>query len=248
MPRQARGAPAPEQQHGKWRVVPRHDGKMGGDPRMTPVWAAVPVKEFTGAKQRLSGMLSPAEREILAATMLEDVLAALAGASRLAGILVNTVDPRATDLARRYGARVVTEDPRDGHTAAVMGMARVIQREGLGALLTLPGDIPGATSAEVNAVVSSCLDAPSFTIAPAHDELGSNAVLCNPPGVIPLRFGDDSFFPHLMTSRAHGIEPTIVRVPGIGLDIDNPVDLRAFARSPVSARTRTRVMLGRLGL
>jgi len=143
---------------------------------------------------------------------------------------------------------VVAEDPRSGHTPAVMGMARVIQREGLGALLTLPGDIPGATSAEVNAVVSACLDAPSFTIVPAHDELGSNAVLCNPPDVIPLRFGDNSFFPHLATARAHGIEPTIVRVAGIGLDIDNPVDLLAFARSPVSARTRTQALLDRLGL
>jgi 2-phospho-L-lactate guanylyltransferase len=215
---------------------------------MTRVWAAVPVKAFSGAKQRLSGMLSPGEREVLAATMLEDVLAALAGADRLAGVLVNTIDPRAAGLARRYGARVVAEDPCDGHTAAVMGMARLIEREGLGALLTLPGDIPGATSAEVNAVVSACLDAPSFTIAPAHDELGSNAVLCNPPGVVPLRFGDDSFFPHLMTARVHGIEPVIVRVPGIGLDIDNPVDLRAFARSPVSARTRTLGLLAAFGL
>ena len=215
---------------------------------MTRVWAAVPVKEFTGAKQRLSGMLSPAQREVLAATMLEDVLAALAGARRLAGILVNTVDPRAAELARRYGARVVAEDPRNGHTAAVSGMATVLLRENLGALMTMPGDIPGVTAAEVDTVVSSCPDAPSFTIAPAHDELGSNAVLCNPPAVIPLRFGDDSFFPHLMTARAHGIEPTIVRLPGIGLDIDNPVDLRAFMRSPVAARTRTRTLLDQLGL
>lgn len=214
----------------------------------TRVWAAVPVKEFTGAKQRLSGMLSPAHREILAATMLEDVLAALAGSTRLAGILVNTVDPLATDLAHRYGARVVAEDPRNGHTAAVSGLARIILRENLGALMTLPGDIPGATSAEIDAVVSSCPDAPSFTIVPAHDELGSNTVLCNPPEVIPLRFGDDSFFPHLITARSHGIEPTIVRCPGIGLDIDHAVDLRAFMRSPVSARTRTRALLDRLGL
>jgi 2-phospho-L-lactate guanylyltransferase len=215
---------------------------------VTPVWAAVPVKEFTGAKQRLSGMLSPAEREVLAATMLEDVLAALAGATRLAGILVNTVDPRAADLARRYGARVVAEDPQAGHTAAVEGMARVLLAEKLGALMTLPGDIPGVTAAEIDIVVSSCPAAPSFTIVPAHDELGSNTVLCNPPGVIKLRFGDDSFFPHLMTCRAHGIEPTIVRLPGIGLDIDHAVDLRAFMRSPVSARTRTRALLDRLGL
>ena len=61
--------------------------------RMIDVWAAVPVKAFTGAKQRTASLLTPEQREVLAATMLEDVLSALAGATRLAGILVNTVDP-----------------------------------------------------------------------------------------------------------------------------------------------------------
>ncbi len=211
------------------------------------VFACVPVKEFTGAKQRLSAFLSPEQREILAATMLEDVLAALAGATRLAGILVNTVDPRAAALAERYGARVVTEGARDGHTGAVLGMARVLEREGGGALLTMPGDIPRVTAAEVDAVVSSCRDAPSFTIVPAHDELGSNAVLCNPAGVVPLRFGDDSYFPHVATARRHGIEPTIVRLPGIGLDIDHPIDLRAFLRAPRKP-TRTLALLEQFGI
>jgi 2-phospho-L-lactate/phosphoenolpyruvate guanylyltransferase len=215
---------------------------------LTDVWAAVPVKEFTGAKQRLSSMLSPEQREILAATMLEDVLAALAGATRLAGILVNTVDPRAADLARRYGARIVTEGARDGHTGAVLGMARVLTAEGHGALLTLPGDIPRVTSAEIDTVVSSCRDAQSFTIVPAHDELGSNAVLCAPPLVLPLRFGDDSYFPHLATARRHGIEPTIVRLPGVGLDIDHPVDLRAFLRAKPRVPTRTLALLEAAGL
>jgi len=215
---------------------------------MTDVWAAVPVKEFTGAKQRLSAMLSPALREILAATMLEDVLSALAGATRLAGILVNTVDPRAADLARRYGARVVTEGARDGHTGAVLGMARVLAAEGRGALLTLPGDIPRVTAAEIDTVVSSCPDAPSFTIVPAHDELGSNAILCAPPLVMPLRFGDDSYFPHLATARRHGMEPAIVRLPGIGLDIDHPADLRALLRAKPRVPTRTLALLEGLGL
>jgi 2-phospho-L-lactate guanylyltransferase len=206
------------------------------------------VKEFTGAKSRLSVFLSPAQRERLAMTMLEDVLAALAGATRLAGIMVNTVDPRAADLAQRYGARVVTEGARDGHTGAVNGMARVLAAEGQAALLTLPGDIPRVTSAEVDAVVSSCREAPSFTIVPAHDELGSNAVLCAPAGVIPLRFGDDSYFPHLATARQHGIEPTIVRLPGIGLDIDHPVDVRAFLRATPRMPTRTLALLEQTGL
>lgn len=210
------------------------------------VWAAVPVKEFTGAKQRLAAMLTPAQREILAPTMLEDVLAALAGAQRLAGIMVNTVEPRAAALAQRYGARVVTDGARDGHTGAVLGMARVLAAEGQ-AMLTLPGDIPRVTAAEVDAVVAACLPVPSFTIVPAHDELGSNAVLCSPPGAVPLRFGEDSYFPHLAAARRCGIEPTIVRLPGIALDIDHPADLRMFLRAP-RMPTRTLALLEEFGL
>lgn len=193
-------------------------------------------------------MLTPAQREVLAATMLEDVLAALAGATRLAGILVNTIDPVASDLARRYGARVVTEGALDGHTGAVNGMARLLAAEGKGALLTVPGDIPRATSAEIDTVVSSCTAPPSFTIVPAHDELGSNAVLCTPPFSVPLRFGDDSYFPHLMAARARGIEPSVVRLPGIGLDIDHPADLRAFLAARPRKPTRTLALLERFGL
>ena len=215
---------------------------------MIDVWAAVPVKAFTGAKSRTGSVLTPLQREVLAATMLEDVLVALAGATRLAGILVNTIDPVAASLAERYGARVVTEGALDGHTGAVNGMARVLAAEGKGALLTVPGDIPRVTSTEIDAVVSSCGPAPSFTIVPAHDELGSNAVLCAPPFAVPLRFGDDSYFPHLMTARAQGIEPTIVRLPGIGLDIDHPVDLRAFMAARPRMPTRTLALLERFGL
>jgi 2-phospho-L-lactate/phosphoenolpyruvate guanylyltransferase len=210
------------------------------------VWAAVPVKEFTGAKQRLAALLTPPQRELLAATMLEDVLAALAGAARLAGIMVNTVEPRAAALADRYGAHVITDGARDGHTGAVMGMARSLAADGH-AMLTVPGDIPRVTAAEVDTVVSSCLPAPSFTIVPAHDELGSNAVLCAPPGSVKLRFGDDSYFPHLAAARRAGIEPAIVRLPGIALDIDHPADLRMFLRAP-RIPTRTLALLEAFGL
>jgi 2-phospho-L-lactate/phosphoenolpyruvate guanylyltransferase len=214
---------------------------------MIDVWAAVPVKAFTGAKSRTSSVLTAEQREVLAAAMLEDVLSALTGATLLAGILVNTVDPVAADLAARYGARVVTEGALDGHTGAVNGMARVLAAEGKGALLTVPGDIPRVTSAEVDAVVASCLPAPSFTIVPAHDELGSNAVLCAPPFSVPLRFGDDSYFPHLSAARAKEIEPTIVRLPGIGLDIDHPADLRAFVAAKPRMPTRTLALLEQFG-
>jgi 2-phospho-L-lactate guanylyltransferase len=206
------------------------------------IWAAVPVKEFVGAKQRLASLLTPQQRQALAAAMLEDVLAALVDAP-LAGVVVNTVDPLATELARRYGARVITDGARDGHSGAVAAMARLLGEEGRAGMLTVPGDIPRVSAAEIAAIIAARRPAPSITIVPAHDERGSNAVLCSPPMAMPLRFGDDSFLPHLAAARALGIEPTIVKLPGVGLDIDQPADLQAFRRATPHMLTRALALL-----
>jgi 2-phospho-L-lactate guanylyltransferase len=215
---------------------------------VTGVWAVVPVKEFEGAKQRLSLRLSAEERRALATVMLEDVLEAVSAVRELAGMLVVTVDPIATSLAARYGARIVVEGAREGHTGAVAAAQRLLAREGERGMMTMPGDIPRLTSAEIEATLAAHRAAPSFTIVPAHDDLGSNAVLCSPPDAVRLRFGEDSFYPHLDAARSRGIEPLVVRQPGIGMDIDNPADLLAFLRMSPPAPTRTLAFLERSGV
>jgi 2-phospho-L-lactate/phosphoenolpyruvate guanylyltransferase len=207
------------------------------------IWAVVPVKEFEGAKQRLSACLTQEQRRALAACMLEDVLEALAAVGALGGIHVVTAEPAAAALARRYGAHVSTEGARSGHTGAVTAAARRLGAEGRAGMITMPGDIPAITAAEVSAALAAHKPAPSFTIVPAHDDLGSNAIICSPPDAVALRFGDDSFFPHLDAARHVGIEPTIVRLPGIAMDIDHPADLAAFLRMAPSRPTRTRRFL-----
>jgi 2-phospho-L-lactate/phosphoenolpyruvate guanylyltransferase len=87
-------------------------------------------------------------------------------------------------------------------------------------------------------VVAVRQPSPSLAIVPAHDGRGSNAVLCSPPLVMPLRFGDDSFLPHLASARALGIEPTILNLPGIALDIDQPDDVNALLRAKPPMDTR----------
>ena len=210
-----------------------------------PIWAVVPVKETAGAKQRLAAVLSPAQRAALALAMLDDVLAALANAKGLAGILVVTIDPAARALAGRFGATLSGDDCRAGHTAAVTGAAQRLAKDG-NALLTVPGDIPLATSAEIERLVDSHRRGNAFTIVPARDEQGSNAILSAPADAVPLRFGDDSFFPHLAASRNCGIEPAILKLPGIGLDIDTPADLAAFLAVP--SHTKARALLEEAGL
>lgn len=210
------------------------------------IWAVVPVKDTTAAKQRLAAAVPPHLRQGLALGMLEDVLQALAAARGLAGIVVVTVDAAAHHLAARYGARVLAANARDGHTAAVAAAARVLAAEGRGGMLQVPGDIPLVAPGEIDFLLAMHRRAPAFTIAPSHDDFGSNAVLVSPPGAVPLTFGDDSFFPHLRTAQAHGIAPLIVRLPGIGLDIDRPEDIAAFVRH--RSATRTQAFLERNGL
>ena len=215
---------------------------------MNDIWAVIPVKEFDGAKHRLSRLLSPEQRRRLAETMLTDVLDAVAGSRRLAGVLIVTLDPHATALGAKIGARVRTDGARDGHTGSVNAGRRILASEGRGGMITMPGDIPAVRAGEIDAVLSAHLAAPSFTISPAHDDLGSNAVVCSPPELVPLRFGDNSYVPHLDAARRQGIEPTVIRQPGIAVDIDHPVDLALFLRLPQSKGTRTRALLDELGV
>ena len=202
------------------------------------LWAVVPVKERDRAKERLAPLLPPEMRQSLALAMLEDVLTALTSAAGLAGLLVVTVDPSARQLALRYGARLVEDGACDGHTGAVTATMRKLAAERRAGMLTLPGDIPLVTADEIGQLVAAHRPAPAFTIVPSHDEGGSNAILCSPPDAVPLRFGVDSFFPHLRAAEAQGIRPTVLRLPGIALDIDNPEDLAAFALQPSPTRTR----------
>lgn len=205
------------------------------------IWAVVPVKDTASAKQRLAPAVPAALRQALALAMLEDVLAALAEAPGLSRRLLVTIDPEAVRLAAHYGFDCIADGAEDGHTGAVMAAARQLATEGIEGMLTLPGDVPLVTSDEIAQLIAAHRPAPSFTIAPSHDEKGSNAILMSPPDAVPLRFGDDSFFPHLAAAEMHGIAPTVVRLPGIALDIDNPADLLHFAR--LGSRTRAGLWL-----
>ena len=203
---------------------------------VTGVHAVVPVKDLGGAKQRLAEILDQPARTALFRAMLEDVLEALSGVASLAGIVLVTRDPEAVTLARQYGAECLIEPENRGHTAAVEFAACTLAKRDAGALLQIPGDVPRVTAAEIEAVIAAHAPAPAVTIAPSRDYLGSNAVLCSPPDVFPFRFGDDSFYPHLAAARAIGIEPAVVKRPGLGLDIDTPDDLETFLTSPSDTR------------
>src|SRR5258705_10681627 len=121
--------------------------------------------------------------------MLTDMLDAVAGSRLLAGVMIVTLDPHATALGERIGARIVTLGARDGHTGSVNAGRRVLAGERRGGMITMPGDIPATRAGEIDAGVPAHAAAPSFRISAADDDPGSNARACSPPESWPLRFG-----------------------------------------------------------
>jgi 2-phospho-L-lactate guanylyltransferase len=209
--------------------------------------AVVPAKTTAEAKQRLAGVLSPAQRRELALAMLDHVLAVLSSSPQLTGLRVVTIDPAAAALAASYGAAVSAAGAGDGHTAALAAAAGDLAARGCD-LLTVPGDIPLVEAADVRTLLAAHdhdlrRNGRAFSIVPAHDGRGSNAVVSSPADAVPLRFGGDSFLRHLAAARTRGITARVIELPRIALDIDTPDDLAQWLASP--SRTPARALLER---
>jgi len=184
----------------------------------------VPVKRLGTAKQRLSPLLSARERFALAKAMLQDVLRALSRCSHREHVALVSGDARAHRLARQYGFRII-DDPEDpGETGAIEMATRAAIERGAEFTLVLPGDVPLINAAEVNQIFEAA-PCEGTVLAPSASGRGTNAVLQRPPGLFPLRFGNDSFLPHLAAARATGKPVEVLKLAGIGVDIDEPADL-----------------------
>src|SRR5690242_3605211 len=108
------------------------------------VWAIVPVKRFSAAKQRLRSVLSEDERARLAEAMLCDVLVALRPLPQIGGIVVVTTDPVASEVGRSFGARIIADRLEAGVNAAVkQGVQAVRTHDAPVAILA--ADVPFAT-------------------------------------------------------------------------------------------------------
>lgn len=118
-------------------------------------FVVVPVKSFHGAKRRLAPMLGMSERAGLLRAMIRDVLAAAVAVVGPQRVLVVTGDDDVAAEVREIGVGVVDDEGGRGTNAAVkIGFAAVARRGG-GAVMALPGDLPGVVPAEILAWTTS---------------------------------------------------------------------------------------------
>jgi len=197
----------------------------------------VPVKHLHTSKQRLSPLLSPSERFALAEAMLQDVLAALAACRHRDHVALVSGDARAHHWAKQYGFGIIDDPDDPGETGAIEMATRAAIERGAAFTLVLPADIPLITAAEVEQIFSVA-PAEGTVLAPSASGRGTNAVLQRPPGLFPLRFGNDSFLPHLAAARATGKPVEVLKLAGIGVDIDEPADLADLLAVPGDTRSQ----------
>jgi len=67
---------------------------------------------------------------------------------------------------------------------------------------------------------------------------GTNAAWRAPCDLFPLRFGNDSFLPHLAAAKATGLPCVVLELPSIARDIDRPEDLLAVASASGERRAQ----------
>ncbi|HYK87324.1 MAG TPA: 2-phospho-L-lactate guanylyltransferase [Acidobacteriota bacterium] len=204
----------------------------------------VPVKKHENAKSRLSKVLTNTERAMLARTMFDDVAAALINLN--ARVAVVTDSDETAQRARRLGWRTLRESRQISESVSVDAASAQLRREGVGAVLRLPADLPLVTAADLEQILTDCPPAPFAVLVPSCDRMGTNAILRKPPDLFPSRFGPNSFILHQQEAKRSQAAFRIVENYNIGLDIDNARDLRRFLDR--SSETLTYHLLRKLGI
>lgn len=191
----------------------------------------VPVKNLSGAKQRLASLFDQPTRTELAQAMLFDVLETLGTWTDCPEVGIVTSDPFAIQLADQFQFSVIPDNANRSETDAIEMATRFCETERVDSTLVIPGDIPLIQSSELERILQSA-PAEGSVLVRAADARGTNAIFRRPAGLFPARFGNDSFEPHHAAAKATGKPCVVLSLPGIALDVDTPADLRALAAAP----------------
>jgi 2-phospho-L-lactate guanylyltransferase len=150
--------------------------------------------------------------------------------------VVVSPDPAVLETAASAGARPLAQRGSglngsldEARTAALAAGARC--------LLILPADLPTIEPSDLEALVAaaeSLPPGPRVVLVPDRHGRGTNALLLEPPTVIPFAFGGDSRAAHSALAAAAGA--AYAELDGrLSLDLDTPDDLLALEAADPTA-------------
>jgi 2-phospho-L-lactate guanylyltransferase len=195
----------------------------------------LPVKDLDNAKQRLTGVLTPAERTALAQAMLADTVGALRSVTRSQAIFVVTNYEPAMELAAQHGWQVLREEQQISESVSVDFASRLCAERGITHLLRLPLDVPLVRASDIDELLAVECVAPTVLMVPSRDGTGTNAILRTPPTLFPSHFGPDSFAKHRREAGRLGAQVILRRNARLEMDVDDETDVRALLQHDLSA-------------
>ena len=192
-------------------------------------WALIPIKGFDRGKSRLSEVLSPEERELLARELFEHVVQVLREAPDVDGIAVVSDSLEARDHAERLGLLALSDPPgKPGLARVVDDALRQLANRGATKAIVCMSDLPDLTSDDI-AGVARALTEVEVVLVPDRLRQGTNVIALAPPTVLPSCLGhEDSLLRHLARARELGLTVNVQLSSGIAFDVDDPVDLARF--------------------
>jgi 2-phospho-L-lactate guanylyltransferase len=186
----------------------------------------IPIKAFHQAKERLSDLLTPSERLVLAKMCAERVLRAVAGYK----VFVVCDDEAVAQWATARNAQIVwqTDVGLNNAVRAGVAAARVNKFE---LAMIVHSDLPLATS--FSQLFSDCdLDSlkTSITLVPDRHEDGTNVMILPTSSDFEFTYGRNSFITHQHLAKKCNLALRIIYDQHLSVDIDTAEDL-AVAQS-----------------
>jgi 2-phospho-L-lactate guanylyltransferase len=196
---------------------------------LTNIVALVPVRSLAGAKSRLGEPLDAEERGDLIVGLLQRTVDQALMATRLAGVVVVSMDENLLSQARAMGAASLLQES-DGLNEG-LDEARIAAGAEATAVMVLPADLPAVASSAIDQLAEAaellCIASPGrpvVALVPDRHGTGTNALLLAPPNAIPFLFGEGSRAAHHAAAEAAGAAYLELDGP-LSFDVDTPEDL-----------------------
>lgn len=201
------------------------------DPTEAAVWAVVPVKVLSSAKQRLQACLGD-RREGFTIAMLKDVLVALTDSRRVGQVVCVTADTRVATASAHHAVLLVDEGQPRGMNRAIRLGIETARSHGAQRVVVLPADLPLATGREIDRLLLALEHQavrggpPIIGLGAAADGRGTNFLSLESGIPFETRFGTDSFRQHQVAAKKEGIRTVLLASAALSFDIDCEKDLQ----------------------
>jgi 2-phospho-L-lactate guanylyltransferase len=206
--------------------------------RLPGIWAVVPIKRLSVAKQRLAAALGGA-REEFAYLLVCRTLDVLRKSALVEGVIVVSPDKRVAKAARDRGAVVIDDGEIPLNDACALGLGAAAGR-GPSVSMLMPCDLAALTAASLTDAIHRYFKlrdrygSGSIGLVRCKDGTGTNMIMLDSQLTFRPSFGPNSFERHMQDCAGAARE---LFAPAVSFDIDSPGDIEAYTRMVAGIET-----------